>query len=126
MDLHCGRTLIDFLEIAVAAEAVLEAGGAGDAIFRQCFTPVVPFLNQRIANGEAMAADGGTTIGTDADLRKARDLGVLLLFLDDLMTSRLGSQVSCNFRSSALLSGAAISGQADSMPVFKQCFCSSA
>src|SRR5512132_1107841 len=66
--------LIDFAEIAVAAEAVLEAGGAGDAIFRQCFTPVVPFLNQRIAHGKAMAADRGTTIGTDTDLRKTRDL----------------------------------------------------
>src|SRR5512134_1402719 len=68
------RTLIDFAEIAVPAEAVLEAGGAGDAIFRQGFAPIVPFLNQRSANGEPMAADGGTTIGTDADLRKARDL----------------------------------------------------
>jgi hypothetical protein len=40
IDLHCGPTLIDFFEIAVAAAAVLEARGAGDAIFRQCFTPV--------------------------------------------------------------------------------------
>ena len=72
---HSGvRTLSDFPEIAVPAEAVLEAGGAGDAIFRQCFTPVVPFLNQRIANREAIAADRGTAIGSDADLRKARDL----------------------------------------------------
>ena len=78
MDLHMQQPsharLIDFPEIAVPAEAVLEAGGAGDAIFRQGFAPIVPFLNQRIANGEPMAADGGTTIGTDADLRKARDL----------------------------------------------------
>src|SRR5512132_4413070 len=66
--------LIDSAEIAVPAEAALEARGAGDAVFRQGFTPIVPFLNQRIANGEAMAADGGTTIGADADRRKTRDL----------------------------------------------------
>src|SRR5437660_699335 len=36
--------------------------------------PVVPFLDQALADGQTMALDGGAPVGANADLRKARDL----------------------------------------------------
>src|ERR1700677_1708658 len=35
----------NFLEIAVAAKAVLEARGARNPVGNQCLAPVIPFLN---------------------------------------------------------------------------------
>src|ERR1700744_167200 len=50
------RHSANFIEIAVTAEAVLEARGAVDAVADQCFASVVPFLNQRIAHRQAVAS----------------------------------------------------------------------
>ena len=64
----------NFREVAVATEAVLETGRAADAVDDQRFAPVVPFLNQRIAHGEAVTLDGGAAIGAHAHLREPRNL----------------------------------------------------
>src|SRR5580658_2151706 len=69
-----GARSTDLVEIAVTAEAIFEAARPGDAVLHERFAAVVPFLNQRIAGGEAVAADGGAAVGAGADLREARDL----------------------------------------------------
>src|SRR5262245_6191220 len=61
-------------EVAVAAEAGLEAARTGDTVLHERFAPVVPFLNQALAHAEPVTADGGASIGTHADLREARDV----------------------------------------------------
>src|SRR5882762_2858250 len=66
--------LPDLRKIAVPAEPATEAGCPRHAVRDQCLAPIVPLLNQRLADGEAMALDGGPPVGTDANLRKARDL----------------------------------------------------
>src|SRR5258707_12862829 len=42
--------------------------------FGQGLAPVVPFLNQRLADTQPMALDGRPAVGTNANLRKACDL----------------------------------------------------
>src|SRR5580658_6672737 len=69
-----GCRLPDLLEVAVPAKTVLETGRSGHAVFDQRLAAVVPFLNQRLAHGKAVALDGGTAIGADANLREARGL----------------------------------------------------
>src|SRR5215470_14951416 len=66
--------LADLREVALSAQAILEAGRALDTILDQRFASIVPFLDQSLAHAEAMALERGASIGTDADLRKARDL----------------------------------------------------
>src|SRR5262249_16075570 len=66
--------LPDLREVAVAAKTTGEAARARDAVFNQRLTPVVPLLDQPFAYGKTVALDGGAPVGTDADLRKARDL----------------------------------------------------
>ena len=68
------RCSADPFEVAVAPEAVLEAGRAVDAIEDQRLASVVPFLDQRLAYGQAVALDGGATIGAYANLREPRDV----------------------------------------------------
>src|SRR5215470_17786951 len=58
----------------MAAKTTGEAPRARHAVFDQRLAPVVPFLDQTIAHGKTVALDGGAPVGTDADLRKARDL----------------------------------------------------
>src|SRR5262249_42327084 len=62
----------NFVEVAVATEAVLEAARARHTIRDQRFAPVVPFLDQRLAHAEPVTPDGGAPIGAHANLRKAR------------------------------------------------------
>src|SRR5579883_1668177 len=69
-----GRNSANFGEITVTTETILEAGGTRDTIGDESFTAVVPFLDQGLANAEAVAANGRTAVGTDADLRKSRYL----------------------------------------------------
>jgi hypothetical protein len=64
----------NFREVAVATEAVLEAGRAVDAIKDQRLASIVPFLDQCIAHGQAVALDGGAAIGAHAHLREPRDV----------------------------------------------------
>src|SRR5262245_45365866 len=66
-------------EVAVPAEAGLEAARTGDTVLGQRFAPIVPFLNQCFAHAEPVAADGGAPIGAHADLREARDVARQLL-----------------------------------------------
>src|SRR5690242_3533913 len=68
------QRLTDFCEVAVATEAALETGRSGDAVLDQRLAAVVPFLDQRLAHAESMASDRRASVGTHADLRKARDL----------------------------------------------------
>src|SRR5262245_1709441 len=44
-------------EVAVPAEASLEAARTGDTVRDQRFTPIIPFLNQRLAHAEPVTAD---------------------------------------------------------------------
>src|SRR6476661_3965718 len=71
----------DFSEVAVAAETVLEPGGAVDTVDDQRLAAVVPFLNERIAHREAVALDRRPAIGAHASLREAGDLLCQLLRL---------------------------------------------
>src|SRR5205823_12575687 len=71
---HRLKPLPDLREIAVPAEPAAEAGRPRHAVFDQRLAPVVPLLNQPLADGQAMALDGGAPVGANADLRKARDL----------------------------------------------------
>src|ERR1700756_3052525 len=64
----------DFSEVAVAAETVLEPGGAVDTVDDQRLAAVVPFLNERIAHRKAVALDRRAAIGAHASLREAGDL----------------------------------------------------
>src|SRR5262249_23918415 len=66
--------LPDLREVAVPAKTTGEAARARDAVFDQRLAPVVPLLNQPIAHRKPLALDGGAAVGTDTDLRKARDL----------------------------------------------------
>src|SRR5882757_3131942 len=68
------QPLADLRKIAVSAEPATEAGCARHAVRAQCLAPVVPLLDQRLADGKAVALDGGPSVGANADLRKARDL----------------------------------------------------
>ena len=43
----------NLVEISMPTEAILEAARARYAVRDQCFTPIVPFLNQRFAHGAA-------------------------------------------------------------------------
>ena len=63
------RRSTDLFEVAVAAEAVLEAGRAGDAVLDQRAAAVVPFLNQRLAHGQAVAPDRRAPIRAHATTR---------------------------------------------------------
>src|SRR3982751_1079979 len=58
----------------MTAEPAAETAGPRHAVRDQRFAAVIPFLNQRLADAEAMALDGGAPVGADADLRKPRDL----------------------------------------------------
>src|SRR5262249_41820532 len=49
--------LADLREVAVSAQAILEAGRALHAILDQRFASIVPFLDQSIAHAEAMALE---------------------------------------------------------------------
>src|SRR5947207_14181566 len=91
----------NFREVSVPAEAVLEATRAGDPVRGQRFTPVVPFLNQRLAHAEPVAADGGAAIGTHADLGKARD--VMSQLLRFLARAALGREIFTQASLHALL-----------------------
>src|SRR5882757_7664572 len=71
----------NLVEIAVPTEPTLEAAGARHTVLDQCFAPVVPFLNQRLAYAKPVTLDGGASIGTHTDLREARDLPGHLLRL---------------------------------------------
>src|SRR5262245_49773382 len=77
---EAGRSA-DLGEIAVAAEPVLEARRAGDAVFDQRFAAVVPLVDQRLAHREPVAPDGRATVGAHADLREACNLARELLGL---------------------------------------------
>jgi hypothetical protein len=52
-----GIDLPNFLKVAVAAETVLKAGCSRHAIRDQRFTAIIPFLDQRVADAEAVALD---------------------------------------------------------------------
>src|ERR1700755_3048363 len=66
--------LADFSYVAVAAETVLEPGGAVYTVDDQLLAAVVPFLNERIAHRKAVALDRRAAIGAHASLREAGDL----------------------------------------------------
>src|SRR5258706_16358278 len=61
-------------KIAMPPEPILETAGACHAVGDQGLAAVVPFLNQTLAHAKPMALDGRTTVSTNANLRKARDL----------------------------------------------------
>src|SRR5262245_30108377 len=91
----------DFVEVAVATEAVLEAARARHTVRDQRFAPVVPFLNQRLAHAEPMALDRGASIGAHANLWEACDLPRQLLRLR--AGASLGSDVFAQADIQALL-----------------------
>src|SRR6266536_5138696 len=93
----------NFREVAVAAEAGLEAARARDAVLNQRFAPVVPFLNQGFAHAEPVAADGGAAIGTHADLGEACDLMSQLLRF--LARAALGREIFTQADLQALVRG---------------------
>src|SRR5262249_51425256 len=62
------------VEVPVTTEAVLEAARARHTVRDERFAPVVPFLDRRLAHPEAVALDGGASIGAPANPREARDL----------------------------------------------------
>jgi hypothetical protein len=55
-------------------EALLEASGALDPVLHQGLAAVVPLLDQRLANRQAVLADGRAAVGAHAGLGEARDL----------------------------------------------------
>src|SRR5437667_4522186 len=61
-------------KIAVPPEPILETAGAFHAVGDQGLAAVVPFLNQTLAHAKPMALDGRPPVGTNANLRKARNL----------------------------------------------------
>src|SRR4030095_11300508 len=72
---HCKAGPLPYLrKIAMPSKSTAEAGCAGHAIRGQRLTGAVPFLNQTLAHAKPMALDGRPAVGTNADLRKARDL----------------------------------------------------
>src|SRR6266403_4054315 len=76
---RCSRTgkagpLPYLRKIAMPPEPILETAGACHAVGDQGLAAVVPFLNQTLAHAKPMALDGRTTVSTNANLRKARDL----------------------------------------------------
>src|SRR5262245_34039669 len=73
--------LSNLAKVAVAAEAVLEAARARDAVLDQCFAPVVPFLDERLAHGQPVTPDRGASIGAYANLREPGDLACQFLRL---------------------------------------------
>src|ERR1700730_10424625 len=75
------RSSSDLLEIAVPAEAVLEAGCSGHSVLNQGFAPIVPFRNQPGAHRKAMTRDGRAPVSAHTHLRKARDLACQLFRL---------------------------------------------
>src|SRR5262249_2786641 len=91
----------NFVEVAVATEAVLEAARARPTAPGQRFAPVVPFLDQHLAPAEPMALDRGASIGAHANLREARDLPRQLLRL--CPGAALGSDVFAQADVQALL-----------------------
>src|SRR5438552_14134816 len=66
--------LIDFCEVAVAAQTILESRGTCGTVFDQCFAAVVPLLYQCVADREAVTPDRGAAVRPDAYGRKACDL----------------------------------------------------
>src|ERR1700704_3724434 len=71
----------NLVEIAVPTKPTLEAAPARHTLPAQCFAPVVPFLNQRLAYAKPVTLDGGASIDTHTDLREPRDLPGHLLRL---------------------------------------------
>src|SRR5437868_2185590 len=65
----CPRS-IDFLEVAVTTQTILESCGARGAILDQGLAAVVPLLYQRIANRKPLALDGGAPIHAHACRRE--------------------------------------------------------
>src|SRR6266516_5326992 len=61
-------------KIAVPPEPILEPAGPCHPVGDQGLAAVVPFLNQTLAHAKPMALDGRPPVGTNANLRKARDL----------------------------------------------------
>src|SRR5262245_12578649 len=61
------------------AEAVLEAARSRHPVLDQRFTPIVPFLDKRIAHAKPMTFNGGTSVGTHADLWETSDLACQFL-----------------------------------------------
>src|SRR5437868_5293112 len=61
-------------EITVPPKPIAEAPCPRHAVRDQCLPPVVPFLNQSLADAKAMALDGRPSVGANADLGKARNL----------------------------------------------------
>src|SRR6266542_979073 len=88
----------NFREVAVAAEAGLEAARARDAV-----------RNQRFAHAEPVAADGGAAIGTHADLGEACDLMSQLLRF--LARAALGREIFTQADLQALVRGYFSPGQ---------------
>src|SRR5207247_5618819 len=93
----------NFIEVAVTTEAVLEAARTCYAVRDERFTPVVPFLNQRLAHAEPVALDGGAAIGTHADLGEACD--VMSQLLRFLARAALGHEIFTQADLQALVRG---------------------
>src|SRR6266536_952259 len=65
---------IDLRKVAVTAKTVLESRGTRRAVLHQRFTAVVPLLDQRITNRQAVAPDGGAPVRADAYRRERGDV----------------------------------------------------
>src|SRR5690348_4132033 len=91
----------DLVEVAVAAEAALEAVGTRDTVRDQRFAPVVPLLDQPLADAEPVALDCRAPISTHAHLREACDRPCQLLRF--LPGATLGCEVLAQAYAQALL-----------------------